>query len=423
MDVDLAAEVILRWDAAANCAPLLEPGGIDAVWLRGGDDAAAAACRAAGAKVLPAGAIRLLGVDEAGSAQAAGPTAIRAGVWPGIQAPRTPDGGFIAGATARPWVDANGYLIAWLRALYPARPPVLGYLPDRDAGIGQGEAIPFDSLELALVDAWCAGGNYILAPDAAFREALLGGGAAAMAAWKQMGRTARWLKEQRPLFRLPPVPTITVLVEPGDATAEIANLMCRQSASPDLVPALRVPPPDPALRAVMVAAGIRSLSDSARKALLDHARAGATVVTDTAEDTAWWRVPGLKPGAGFEDREFYGLGAGRIVAYKQAIADPGDFALDAIDLAGERRPVRLWDAPAAIAAVSSAGPRAKPVLRVVNYGSPIRPEIVARLPGVFGSATLLRPGSGPRGLRVYRRGGSTEVALPGLERVATVAFG
>ena len=41
MGVDLSAEIVLRWDSGDNCAPLLEAGGIDTVWLRGGGDAVA----------------------------------------------------------------------------------------------------------------------------------------------------------------------------------------------------------------------------------------------------------------------------------------------------------------------------------------------------------------------------------------------
>ena len=417
MGVDLSGKVVLRWESASDCAALLEPGGIDAVWLQSG------APSVAGAQVIPPGGVRLVKLEDAGHARPGETVAVKAGVWPGAHATRGSGGGFVAGATQRAWVDANGYLVAWLRALYPEQPPVLAYLPDRDAGITEGRVIAYDSLELALAEAWCAGGNYILAPDAAYREALLKGNQEALAAWKQMGRTARWLKEQRSLFRRPPAQTITVLVEPGEATAEIANLMYRQSASPDLVSAANLPSPDPARRAIVVAAGIRSFSADLRKLLLAHARAGATVVTDHCEEPVWWRVPGLKPARQFEDREFHTLGAGRIVAYHEAIADPGDFALDVIDLAAGRRPVRLWEMSAAVAVVSRADARSAPLLRVVNYGSPGRSETMARVHGVFASATLLRPEGQPVSLRIYRRGGSTEVMLPSLGRVAVVVFG
>jgi hypothetical protein len=45
------------------------------------------------------------------------------------------------------------------------------------------------------------------------------------------------------------------LLEPGAAGAEVASLMFRQGAAPDLVSAKRAPAPDPANRPVIVAAG------------------------------------------------------------------------------------------------------------------------------------------------------------------------
>lgn len=423
MPADLSSRIVLRWDSTASCAALLEAGGVDAVWLRAADDNVAAACRTAGAEVIPAGAIRLAGREEFSLAQPEETVAVKTGMWPGAEASRrTDDGAFVAGATTRVWVTANSYLVAWLRALYPDRPTVLGYAPDRDAGVDTGQVLPFGSLELALVDAWTAGGNYILAPDAAYQDALLGGNRTALAAWTQMGRTARWLKEHRSLFGQPAMGTITVLVEPGDATAEIANLMFRQSASPDLVSTKRVPAPDPANRPVVVAAGIAAPSAELRRVLLAHARAGASVVTDAYGSEAWWRAPGLRLVRGFEDREFYALGSGRIVAYKEQVTDPGEFALDAIDLAGDRRPARIWNCPGGIALASKAGPGAKAALDLINYGSPARGQALARRYGVFRSATLLRPGEAATPLRTYRRGGSTEVVLPAFNRLAVVVF-
>lgn len=419
-----AGQIILRWDTASNCAPLLEVGGVDTVWLRTADDAVAAACRAAGATVLPANGIRLVDLAEMGRARPGEAIALKDGIWPGAQSgARGEDGGWVAGATHRPWVEANGYLPGYVHALYPDRAVVLGYLPDQNAGVDAKRVLPFDALELALIDAWAGGGNYILAPDAAYREALLAGKQPALEAWKRMGQTARWLKEQRALFRQSFASTITVLVEPGDATAEIAKLMYRQSASPDLVSAQRVPPPDPKQRRVIVAAGIRPPEPQICRLLLGHARAGATLVTDEYGAEGWWRTPDMKVTRRFEDRDFYSFGSGRIVAYKEAIVDPGEFALDAIDLAGDERPVRVWECPAAIATVAQAGPGAKPTLRLINYGSPRRGEILARVCGVFESATLLRPESAPVALHTFRRGKGTEVMVPGLNRLAVVAFG
>ncbi len=423
MRADLLNRIVLRWDSSSDCTALLGPGGIEAVWLTGADDRVASACRAAGAETLAAHDVQLLPLDQAAQAAPGAAVAFKAGVWPGAQASgRGSGGGFSAGATQHAWVDSNSWLPAWLQALYAAVPPVLGYLPDADAGIAAGKVIAYNSLELALIDAWAGGGNYILAPDAAYRDALLAGDRAALAAWGQLGRTARWLRQHQDLFRQPSTGAITVLVEPGDATQEIASLLFRHSASPELVSTAHVPPPDAARRPVVVAAGIEPPSPALRKLLLAHAAAGATVVTDSTGADAWWHAPGLKLSRAFEDREFYTLGSGCVLAYKQAVTDPGEFALDVLDAAGARRAVRMWECPAGIATVVQAGPRAKPVLRVANYASRARDQVMVHVRGSHAAATLLRPGQEPAPLRTYRRGANTEVVLPGFERLAVVVF-
>ncbi len=89
-----------------------------------------------------------------------------------------------------------------------------------------------------------------------FREALLKGAPEAMAAWRNLGRTARWLRANATLFRQPMLPVVTVLVDASDSSLEIASLCYRHNVSPALVAATDPPSPDPARRQVLVAAGI-----------------------------------------------------------------------------------------------------------------------------------------------------------------------
>jgi hypothetical protein len=216
--------------------------------------------------------------------------------------------------------------------------------------------------------------------------------------------------------------TITVLLERGEATAEIAALMFRQSGSPELVSTERVPLPDAARRPVVVAAGISPPSPDLGRRLLSHAAAGASLVVDGGNASSWWKAPGLKAGRQFEDRGFYTLGAGRLLVYREPVMDPGDFALDVLDLAARRRPVRLWDASAVIAMASRAGTGANLTLRLVNYGSPTRGDIMAQVRGVYNTATLLRPDQPSVTLRTCRRGANTDVLVPGFRRLALVVL-
>jgi hypothetical protein len=316
-------------------------------------------------------------------------------------------------------VDSNGYWIGYLRALYPNRPPVLGYLPDK---LGD-RAVPFDSLELALIEAWTAGGNYILAIEPHYRAALLRNEPKATAAWEQLGRTARWLHEHIALFRRPSLPIVTTLVEPGPATAEISNLLYRRHVSPYICSVSEPPAPDPQRRLALVAANLRRPEPEVVKRILAHAEAGTTVITAALPTQQWWRVAGLKSVRSEPDREFFDFGKGRVVAYRRPIADPSEFALDVIDIIHHRnRAVRLWNALAVIALVTESPQAGERLLHVINYGSPIDTELQARVQGHFTKAMLLRPDASPVPLQAAKRGATTELFLPEVRRLAVVVF-
>jgi len=424
LPIDLSAEVVLRWDAPApEYVPLFTEGGITALWLTKRDGRMDKACAAAGIRVLGPGDVRFLKPDQLESAGDRSAVVVREGVWSGAgDLPK--EEAVTAGATARPWVEANGFRVGYLRALYPEMRPVLGYQMDAEAGVKPGKPPALSSLELALIDAWAAGGNYVLSLTAEHRHALIGGRPEARAAWRALGRTARWLRANIALFRQPVFPNITMLVESGETTAELASLMYRQNASPRLVRAADLAAPNPQSCRVLVTAGIRPPSVEVRARILAHAEAGACVVTDAYGENAWWRGSACKLARAFEDREFYTLGSGRLVAYKEAIQDPGDFAFDVIDLAGRERPLRLWDygTVIALATPAPAGGMAKAVLCAVNYGHPFPWDLVAQINGQFSEAKLLRPDGKPLTLKVARRGSNSEVVLPTLNLLAVVVF-
>jgi hypothetical protein len=347
---------------------------------------------------------------------------VQSGLWPGT---RNPDPA-LASATRSVWIDQNCYLVRYIQALYPKIPPVLGYLPDEEAGVGAGRTLRFESLELALAEAWMAGGNYLMALDPRYRKDLLAGTPAARTAWQSLGRTARWLRNHVALFRQPALPLITVLVDEGLMSHEIAGLCFRHSVSPALAPASDPPPPDLRRIRLLAACGISPPRGPQRERILSHALGGAVVVADEPGEQAWWRAPGLKLLRSFEDREVYAAGKGEIVAYKEPVSDPSECALDLLDFAGrDYRPARLFNAQAAVA-MATLAPREGPApggaaLHVINYGQPSAWPVLARIHGNYQRATLLRPEADPVEVTTARRGAATEVAIP-LGRAAAVLF-
>lgn len=425
MIFDLSRDVVIRWTGQDPAlAGLLREAAIDAVLVEQPDDAFKRACEAAG--IRAAAAAELTVSDLKGFRKMAGPQcALAGGLWPGIGKEPT-SAGFddeFAGASRQPWLDANGFRIGWLKALCPGKPPALAYPPG--AGANTDRLVPFETLELALAEAWVYGGNYVLAVESRFRGALLAKEDRALAAWRDLGRTARWLKQNRDLFGHPVLPRITALVDEGEDSAEIANLLCRQNASPALESADAPPLPDPARRAIVVAASLSAPRPEACRRILAHAEAGSTVVVDRGQGEPWWRAAGLRLKRDEDDRETYSLGSGAVVAYKEKIADPSDFALDVIDLATHpRRAVRIWNGLTVIAsltAASSEGPhRGRALFHAVNYGRPLHWDLLAYVQGNYKEAILLRPEAEPVRLKTTARGGVTEITVPDLKRVASV---
>ena len=418
MQVDLSHHTLVRWkDTDPKFVSLLKEAGITAV-VAPPAEPFHKACAEARIEVIPEADLQVLSLDDGAKAKADRPVVFKAGLWPGVQRPDPQS----AGATHSLWMDQNCWLVNFLRARYPKTGAVLGYAPDQDGGVKPTQMVAYDALELALVDSWVSGGNYLMSLHPSLREALLKGEAKALDAWRKLGRTAGWLRENEALYRQPMLPIVTVLVG-GDLSQEIASLSFRQNVSPSLVDAAAPPAPDPSKCKLLVAVGLESPSAEVRRKVLAHAEAGATVVVDGKSDKAWWRVAGLQASRTDPDRNYFTLGKGQVAAYKEDIEDPGMVALDIIDiLTQKQRPARVWNCNAGIVMAASGPKPGTGLLHVINYARMQDLPILARIQGRFQKATLLRPGAQPSELKVGPRGTGSEVEIPGLDRMATVVF-
>jgi hypothetical protein len=410
--LDLLRQTVVRWlDPDPKFVPLLCEGGVTAVLTASSDERFAKACADAGIAAAVEADVPTVGLEEAG--HASGPAIFTTGLWPGVQRPDPQ----VASATRSLWLDQNCSLVQYIRALHPKVTPVLGYRPDQAAGVSADRLLPFETLELALAEAWVSGGNYVMALHPRFREELLKRGREASAAWGSIGRTAKWLRANDALFRRAALPIVTVLVDESEAALEVAHLTVRQNVSPALAAAADPPPPDPARRRVLVAVSIGPPQGDARQRILAHAEAGTTLIVEGHMKDPWWRVPRLKKLRSDSERDYYSLGKGQVVVYRDEVVDPGMLALDVFDIIGQKeRPARIWNCNAGIVMASTS------MLTVLNYSRPVDFPVIARIQGSFRSATLLRPEADPEELKVAPRGSSSEVSIPRLARVAAVVF-
>ncbi len=333
---------------------------------------------------------------------------LRFGQWPGVRSGPNVRGRGIEVATAsrEPWVDANSYLIAYLKDLYPRRSPLLGYRPEDPAASSQG-------LELALAEAVMAGGNAILALPGDYRAALLRGDDKALEAWRSLSRTSSFLRGQADVLHQPNRSRVAFAAGTLEQSGELLRLMFRRNLFPVVIPPQSVPSRAAPRFRGLVMANLPPPSGPQRDRILAFARGGGTVIT------TGWSPPGAAKTRSDPDRDFYTLGQGRIVTYRDPIADPSEFALDVIDILGVRtRDLRLWNAGAVIGHVQSSGARA--IVHLVNYGDSIE-EFPARVDGLFRQATLREPGAAtPRPLPAVKRGQTTEITVQRLSRLATI---
>ena len=352
---------------------------------------------------------------------------LRFGQWPGVRftsSVRSRDIE-VSSASRDPWLDANSYLVAYLRGMFPTRAAWLGYGPDQEAGISKDRVVPEDSLELALIETFVVGGSVILSFPEKYQAALLAGEERALATWRSLARTAAFLKQHAESFRQPSASTVAVAAGSIEQSGEILNMLYRRNVCPVVFPANAIPDLEPTRFRAVVVANVAAPPALGVKRVLEYAAAGGTVLAAPAAagERAWWLDPAARKTRTDEDRDWYSLGTGRIIAYRAPIEDPSEFALDVIDAVGVRtRDLRLWNAGSVIGLMNRLSDDTI-ALGLINYGWPRRDDFPVRVEGVFRKATFIEPGAAaPRPLKTVRRGTGTEVRVDRLKRFSIVVL-
>ena len=353
---------------------------------------------------------------------------LRGGVWPGI-APRDPS---VASASEGIWLDANSSLVAYLRAVYPKRPAVLGYRPDKDGGVPATRSVPARSVEVSLADAYAAGGHVILSIPDDYRVALMKGEARALTAWKSLARVAGFLQKQRATVRNEAFSRVAVIAGDLEQSGEILNLAYRRNLSPVVVP-VKFAPPVSLDRFDVVAAANVPLTPAEIEALTGFVRRGGTVLAaPAAEDEKnpqWWTKAGGKKVGSAEDRDVYTLGKGRIYGYHGTVLDPGPFALDLKDAAADQAPsedgiknldFRIWSADSVLGVMYRVGPK-RMMLVLTSYGNNVRGDFLTGVRGRFREAKMLDASGGAASpIVLMPRAGRVEFNLKQLARTAVI---
>lgn len=371
-----------------------------------------------------AGILVLLKPEWAGWQVAPALAVLNDGRWPGLEL-RDPT---IASASEAPWINANCHLFGYLRGMFPERPALLSYLPDEKAGVKKSQVVHFESVELSLAEAMAVGGSVLLAFPESYRTALAAKETKALEAWRSLRETAMLLRTNRDRFRQPLSQDVVVAGGDLDQTGEILNMFFRRNLSPRSRPASRLSPAAVSAGRVLIAANIVPPPPATRAVITTFAKNGGVVMLAPAAsgEKAWWTSADA-PTASEPERDVYAVGKGRIAVYREPVIDSAEFAWDVIDSLGSMNlDLRIWNAPTVIGLVRRQKDGVA-VVTLLNYGSPLTmqedDEILMRVRGTFTRVGLSLPGKpAPMPLKATKRGGTTEVSVRGLERIAVVSF-
>ncbi|WP_321470766.1 hypothetical protein [uncultured Paludibaculum sp.] len=350
---------------------------------------------------------------------------LRSGTWPGI-APRDTSA---AGATEAVWLNANASLVAHLRALYPNRPAVLGYRPDKDAGVPETRSLPPRAMEVVLADAFAAGGYAVLSFPENFRRGLLAGETRMTSSWRDLVQLASFQASHREVVQKEGYARTLVIAGDLEQSGEILNLAYRRNLCPRVAAASRVPALSTATTDVVVAANV-PLANPVIANLKAFASAGGTVMAAPAEDdkTPWWTSSGKKVEPE-EEWDKYAVGRGVVYGYRGPVLDPGTFALDLKDAYAEKSggaggpknlDVRLWAADTIQAVMHRIGPGRLAVV-LTSYGNPPNHDFLLSVRGRYRSAWLEDPSqTGKQPLTLMPRDGRMEINLKRAGRTAII---
>ncbi len=344
---------------------------------------------------------------------------VKEGLWPGIHPVDTGS----AGATEKPWVDANAYLYSYLRGMYPNRPALAGYRADKDAGLPPERSVRPSTVELAMAEAWSAGGNYILSLPPMYMEALLKGDSRASASWTQLGRTLEMLRAFREMYLVGAHSSIAIVAHDWEQAYELLNMSYRYNLFPRVIPENAIPLLTGQGLSVVAATGVKP-SENGKASLEAFLRAGGALVLapEDPQLPRWWRGFTAEKPAGGKDQAWSKVGAGRVLTYLDPVLDPAEFALDLIDALGEKpRDLRIWNASAVLGMVHKRE-GGKALLTLLNYGGMGRDILMVRIAGLYKSAVMRRAGGAAVPIEIKQRKTMTEFTLQGLESVALIEF-
>lgn len=135
----------------------------------------------------------------------------RDGVWPTLFTADDEPDSFESGPTSNPWVLANSWRVAALRAAARGRPVWAGQRPKRY----RDQPLTAEDYLRAVADTGMAGGRWVLTLDGDWQAGLLSGDAEKLEGWRRIAAAVEFFEDHAAWRELPPQPAVVVVLDPA----------------------------------------------------------------------------------------------------------------------------------------------------------------------------------------------------------------
>jgi len=410
--MSLPAEWIpIEWPASwrAEHVSLLRDTPFNAVAFK--DAPPAGVAEAAKAAGLAVPAIAWKAWKEVDWSQPDGVVAISDGFWPAYNYKGLADGS--AGPTGEPWLDANGWLYLYARSRAGNRPVWVRSDPPEDV-----RTVRQPHLHLCLAEAFAYGGRRPLWLPPEFASAVAAGNEKAVADWKKLVETARWLREHDTWRAWPAIAPLVVLSDfSGDneyVAGETMLLAARMQIAFWPVSTAQVKAADLHGRRAVLYLDQAAPSPALAALLKNFAMQGGLVLAGPGAAPLF---AGSKPVGGVPHPRFdlFSLGRGRAALARAAFDDPWTLASDTHLLMSRRfDPVRLFNGGLLHTHAAESPDGKRSVVHVLNYATEsFFHTVVLQVTRPVRAARVYLPGAAePKPVAVTGAAARPEIVIP-----------
>lgn len=401
--------LVMEWsDALAPVAARARAAGL--ALAAAGNEAARTAGAAAGLAVLP--------MEKQSQLPWKSPDAVLVAndcVWPNIAT--VANNAELAGPTANPWIDSNGWFLRLGKVRAPEKTVWLAYEPPAPPRITL-----LDSYLRAIADTGTWGGRWVVTLDADLRSGLARGDAKALESWKAIAGAVAFFENHRQWTALGPLGVVGVISDfagPNEAPGgEVLNLLNRRSLAYRILEKSKGETASLAGFHALIAVDEGAPTPALRRKLLAFVQNGGLLLVAPG----WGKPEGTPTGLDHPRVDVRRVGKGRLAISKDASPDPFMIARDVHMLLGRTYDVaRFFNLSAFLSYCAASGNGGQELVQVVSFAARANDVATAWIPRKYSAAQLWNLGAaGPVPIETIPENGGSSLPLPAVTVYAAV---